>query len=280
MNHSTSKAKMIAITQSLYRMDDTTDVCDGLVEAYARYKLGDVKVRHRFLKKLACLVITKLGHELRCDPSTWVIATPATTELALDFADLLQMLLKSDTQIPVQIVGPDPCPGSDYTDCSQQQRDSIVSSFYDFKADLTGRRLLIIDDLINTGTALAELSRRLVESGVLLSKVYPFAFVRADFKAPQREAQLVRSVINRMTLDEILSILADPGHYLTSATMLKYLSGRTRNELTAIAAALPLNSLGKLQLGLTRYYGGHAIPEHMHLLLQGPTEQQLLRGAR
>lgn len=261
---------VIGNTHSVYEIDDNYDSSSELAIAYARYKLGEVDVRRRFLLALAQLVSGRIGGELQTKTNDWVIVTPATTELAFEFAMHLQESLQLKNPLPVQIVGPDPCPGSDYTDCSTEQRNAIVSSFYDFSADLTGKRILLIDDLLNTGTAIRELCQRLVMAGADPLQIHAFVFVRGLFSDPKREAHLVRSVIERMSLEGILAILAHPDHYLTSANMLKYLSDRGSRDLHVIVNALSKHALERLQHGLLRYYRNHPIPSRMQLLLDSP----------
>lgn len=266
MTHATNIDAVVESTRAIFELDDNSSADSQLVRDYGRFKLGEVSARNWFLDETARTVWSKLADSLKSCAADWIIVTPATTELARDFSTRLACKAGRAEPIPVLVAGPDPHPESDYTGCSFEERLQIVDTFYDFNADLRGTRVLIVDDFVNTGTALRALVQRLCRCGADLGRIKSFVFVRGRFAEPQRERELVTSVIAQMKLVDILNILNHPEHYVTSATMLKYLAGRSQEDLERVKAELPISRLDVLRRGLLNYYRNHPMPQHLAVL--------------
>ena len=69
-----------------------------------------------------------------------------------------------------------------------------------------------------------------------------------------------------LAFDAILDIILDERHYITSATMLKYLASRSNAELDRLAAALPPGKREVLCRNVRNYYRNHAVPSPLAFL--------------
>ena len=253
-----SCATALSRTRTLYTISER-DEGSELVRRYALFKVGDPACRRDFLTELAALVHRRLGRRLNAPH--WLITTCATTELAQEFAEVLQGELHAAAPLPVLAVGPDPCPGSDYTGCDAAARSRIVQSFYyDLAVDLHGRSILIVDDMVTTGTAMAELMRRLRGAGAAPRGIHSFAFVRGLFSLAGSERGVVGKAVDAMTPGRLASIINQPDYYLTSATMLRRMAEGGERQACALRARLLPERQALLAEHIRRYYRKHEVP--------------------
>ena len=229
-----------------------------LLRAYVRFKLGDVAVREELLARLGAFVAGSL--DTPAEPTEWAVATASTNDLAHDFAGHLARAWGLNAPLAVLDVSTPSSLGTDYTHCTQEERARIARGFFEDVGPIRQRAVVIVDDMITTGTALGTLVQFLAERGVEPAAVYPFAVVRSYFAEPGRERELVDAEIGRFTPEEIAAILNHPRHYATSGTMWRHLAGCTDSRRDEVIARLPAARREFLAAGATKYLGGAAEP--------------------
>ncbi len=229
-----------------------------LLHKYARFKLGDVAVREELLTQLAKFVAGALDSP--AEPDEWALATASTNDLAHDFAAHLARAWGLKVPLAVLDVSTPASLGTDYTHCTQEERACIARGFFEDIGPIRQRAVVIVDDMITTGTALGTLVQFLAERGVEPAAVYPFALVRSYFAEPGHERDLVDAEIARFTPEEIAAIINHPRHYATSGTMWRHLANCTESRRDAVIAALLPDRRMRLAASAAKYLGEAAGP--------------------
>ena len=171
---------------SLYSIDESARRTEFL-RKYTLFKLGDVETRRNILRELSVLVRSKLP----VPTGKWAVATSSTNHLAEEFAELLSHEWQLPNPLDVLRISTPATPGTDYTDCSEEDRQEIAKQFFEGPERIDEDGVILVDDMLTTGTALGTLVEFLVERGVACEFIYPFVFVRSYFETPGTERELV-----------------------------------------------------------------------------------------
>lgn len=235
----------------------------ALMRDYCLFKLGYPPVRSGFLTALVTRVGVSLGEQISSSPSQWQIATAATFELACEFASLLSKFLDLAQPVRAIDVGIPAGPDTEYSNRSRSERKRIAATFYRYRGDARGRSFILIDDLINTGSALHALVTCLHAHGANPDAVHCFVFIKASFQRPERERELVEHYTAEFSPESLAKLVNHPDYYRTSATMFRVLSRLSTADARRFFNALLPERRSAVLLDARAYYGNDALPQSM-----------------
>ena len=238
---------------SLYSIDESARQTEFL-RKYTLFKLGDVETRRTILREISALVRNTLPKPT----GEWAVATSSTNHLAEEFAELVSLEWQLATPLDVLRVSTPATPGTDYTDCSEEDRQEIAKQFFEGPDRIYVDGVIIVDDMLTTGTALGTLVEFLTERGVACKRIYPFVFVRSYFETPGTERELVDEEIASMEPQEIAAVMNHPDYYVTSGTMFRHLRQAPPERLRQILNLLTPRTRALLAQHAREYYGADA----------------------
>ncbi|MBN1687645.1 MAG: glycosyltransferase family 4 protein, partial [Candidatus Omnitrophica bacterium] len=231
----------------------------NLMGHYVRFKLGEVSSRIGFLDELAGLVATNLGEDIKREPDQWAIASAATHGLGLEFSKILKSRLDLSVPLPVLPIEKTKVPGN-YTAEKKAKRTEIAKAVMHLRENPRYPHILVIDDMVVTGALMSVISELLEEKGIDRRHIHPFAFVRARFRSPSREFQMLRETAKDMTADELARIINHPGYYLTSG-MIKVIAQLGEAKVNRLAGLIQPRRWAKLKSEIMAYYQNDDLPE-------------------
>lgn len=239
----------------------SSDPSPTFMREYCLFKLGFPPVRERFLKELAELVALERGESIVTQPNSWRVVTAATFEVALEFARMLSVELQLPHPLLAVNVGAPASPATEYSDCSLAERQQKAADFYHYPTKISGQQFILIDDLLNTGTAIAALAECLLGQGARPTDIYSYVFVRAHFSDPTDERRLVQQYVSEYSPETLAQLVNHKRYYRTSATMYRTLSQLSNSDATRFLAALKSTRLRSMKQDAARYYGNGELPE-------------------
>ncbi len=234
-----------------------------IIRRYSQYKFGSPILVEHYGERIAEMIGRRLGPNLIAHPENYVIVTPPYTSL-VPAVQALGDCVAAELGVTRVVLRAHPSVAivADYSGLRSQQEREDANEAIEFDVennyDLRGKRVVFLDDMINTGTTLLSNSRKLKEKyGVV--DITAFGILSLRNENLHLESWINANIMLSRDVEALASILNHP-RAVVNKFALRNILHTDPAVLEGVVSRLSDNGLARLVWSAHRYYQDAPLP--------------------